>query len=79
MFQASIPGGGAAQGGGGHGGHGHSGHTGQGDGTVSGVGIPTPPIFIDLEYHKRFDYGRFNQPSFYIKAHQSQWDETTGN
>jgi len=62
-------------GGGGHGGHGHgghgAGHTGIGDGTVSGVGIPTPPIHIDLDYHKRFEYGRFVQPTSYIKSHQT--------
>jgi hypothetical protein len=38
---------------------------------IAGVGIPTPPIYIDLDYHKRLDYGRFIQPSFYIKAHQT--------
>jgi len=56
----------------GHGhGHGHAGHTGVGDGTVSGVGIPTPPIFVDGNYRSKVEYASFKLPSHYIKAHQT--------
>lgn len=38
-----------------------------------GAHIPTPPILVVPSYHDRMNYGKFVQPSFYIKAHQSQY------